>query len=182
MIGSSAILSKGVIPPHIISGLLASAFNTNAIAVLYDQYVVFNDSLSAISETIILQSGSRFMRIRVVGDELHYDITLTHSGFSGSENTDWVNLLAVPGQDVNFRHGVSGGAYVIDCEITATGFAGTEDIDWERLYSTSDPTSSETDFRVGIRNAAIVIDQALTATGFAGAQNTDWVELVNMSN
>lgn len=65
------------------------------------------------------------------------DKTLTALGFSGAENTDWINLESFDsdggvGLD-EFRDGVRNFCYVIDKVLDATGFFGTEDINWVNI-------------------------------------------------
>jgi len=101
------------------------------------------------------------------------DITLTPTGFSGVENTDWTWIIKHNGQDPVFRSGVRGGVFVVDGEITATGFAGSIDVDWEN-HLTAPGGGVLTTFRDGVRDGAYVIDKILTGTGFAGTEDVDW--------
>lgn len=161
-------------------GLLSMRPATTVVA--GTQYGTFDDSLSTIVSGTTYTDGTTSFRFRIVGNDLYLDITLTATGFSGSEDTDWENLHVYNGQDPVWRYGSDTTAFVLDCEITGTGFSGSEDTDWERIYETAHPTSVQTAFRIGVRSAAVVIDQALTATGFSGSEDTDWVELVNWAS
>lgn len=146
----------------------------------YDQYKEFDNSTDTYSTPRFYQYLIDYTRKRVVGNVMYIDLTITQTGFSGTEDIDWENISMYTGQTGNFRWGSRGGYWVLDCEITPTGFAGTEDVDWENLLTYKDPSSSETLFREGIRGGAYVVDQALSATGFSGVQNTDWINLVQL--
>lgn len=158
--------------------LSVATLNRSSIAVLYPQYIEYPNTTSLVSATVNYQKNTKFVRKRIVGLEYHVDITLSSTGFAGTENIDWTNLFIHVGQDAVFRSGSRGGFFVVDAEISVTGFAGVEDTDWENLFKTKHPTSSETKFRDGVRSGAYVVDQELTATGFSGTEGIDWINLL----
>ena len=79
--------------------------------------------------------GSVTFRNHVRSGVYHIDQTLTATGFSGSEDTDWESLhsLTAPTGLAIFRHGVRSGGFVIDQTLTGTGFSGSENTDWEQI-------------------------------------------------
>jgi len=143
-----------------------------------EQYVVYSDATVVLSATVTYQDGSVYVRKLIRDSKYCVDITLTSTGFAGTEGVDWVNILEYTGTLAVYRSGSRDGYFTVDATLTATGFAGVEDTDWEWLNRRKDPSSSETTFRDGARGGAYVIDQTLTATGFAGIENTDWVNLI----
>lgn len=143
---------------------------------ILDQYIIYPNTLITTPSSTIYNDGTTQVRKRIVSNVYNIDITLTATGFSGSENTDWEWAIKYNGQDPVFRSGVRGGDFVVDCEITVTGFAGTEDVDWENL-STASGGGVQTTYRDGVRDESYVIDKALTATGFEGTEDIDWENL-----
>jgi hypothetical protein len=63
------------------------------------------------------------------------DKELTTNGFSGSENTNWINIGGSPFEisGLLLRLGVRSGYWIIDAELDGTGFAGTENINWVNI-------------------------------------------------
>lgn len=61
------------------------------------------------------------------------DEALTTIGFSGIENTDWVNISNIQFVSSKIRVGVRSLKYVIDATITDIGFNGYEFIDWLKI-------------------------------------------------
>lgn len=143
---------------------------------ILNQYIIYPNTLITTPSSTIYNDGTTQVRKRIVSNVYNIDITLTATGFSGSENTDWEWAIKYNGQDPVFRSGVRGGDFVVDCEITVTGFAGTEDVDWENL-STASGGGVQTTYRDGVRDESYVIDKALTATGFEGTEDIDWENL-----
>lgn len=105
------------------------------------------------------------VRKRVLGNSLYIDVTLTPTGFSGSEGIDWETRIVHTGQNNRFRMGYRDGIFAIDCTITGTGFSGSEDIDWENIESVVGGTG-QTTYRDGVRGTAYVIDQDDGAGGW----------------
>jgi hypothetical protein len=137
------------------------------------QYIEYANTLVTTPSSTTYSDGTTTVRRRIVSSVYQIEISLTPTGFSGTENVDWEWLVKLTGQDPVFRTGVRDGDFVVDCEITPTGFSGSEGTDWENL-TTAPGGGSETTYRDGVRNGSYVIDKELNGTGFSGTEGVDW--------
>jgi hypothetical protein len=88
------------------------------------------------TDTITLTDGTSTFRVQVRSTDLCFDQAITASGFSGVENTDWVNLsISTLGTgQAEFRVGARSTAWIVDQAITAgLGFDGVENTDWSNI-------------------------------------------------
>lgn len=119
------------------------------------QYLVYEDSgdIYTLSGTDSYTDGTTTVRKVVRNNEFCVDITLTATGFSGTEGEDWENLFIHTGQTATYRYGFLNDEYVVQ------GWTGSA---WETLASASIP-SGDNVFRDGVRNAAYVIDEQVSS-------------------
>lgn len=117
--------------------------------------------LFGIIAPVIHDDGSNQVRKVVRDGSFCVDITITGTGFSGSEGTDWKNLIEHTGQTSNYRYGFRDNQYVVDCGITGTGFAGTEGVDWENVFAVSHP-SGDNVFRDCVDSGAYKIEEEVS--------------------
>jgi len=134
-------------------------------AVSYDQYTYHDNDTDSLTTAVINQFGGVQIRKRVNGNNFDIDITLTGTGFSGVENTDWKRIGRIAGGYSTWRYGVVNGIWRADDYDGGT---------WIFRGGWGGP-GARTEFRDGVRGGEYVVDKALTATGFSGTQGTDWV-------